>query len=161
MRAMLSRLLFLGLCISTFNGCATLVSGRYDKVDIITEPSGVEIYDSQGFNIGITPVQTPLKRLPRQQLTFRKEGYVDTTVVMSTSINPWSTPFFLSPVWQFMQYEGCDGCGWPLFKKFVLAEAILSPVSDILLGGIFKKGEDPYVIQLNDHRLESMESGAD
>ena len=49
MGALLSRLVFLGLSICTLNGCATLVFGRYDKVDIITEPNGVEIYDSQGF----------------------------------------------------------------------------------------------------------------
>ena len=89
MGTFLSRLVLLGLSICMFTGCATLIFDRYDKVDIVTEPAGVEIYDSEGFNIGIAPVQIPFKRLPQQHLTLRMDGYVDTTVVMSTSINPW------------------------------------------------------------------------
>ena len=53
MGTLLSRLVFIGLCICTFTGCATLIFDRYDKVDIVTQPTGVEIYDSEGFNIGI------------------------------------------------------------------------------------------------------------
>ena len=66
MTTRLGRLVCMGLSICTFTGCATLIFDRYDKVDIITEPMGVAIYDKEGFNIGITPVQIPFKRLPRQ-----------------------------------------------------------------------------------------------
>ncbi len=91
----LVRIVFLGLSICTFNGCATLMFDRYDKVEMVNERAGVEIYNSEGFNIGITPVQIPFKRLLRQHFTLRKDGYVDTTIVMSTSINPWSAvPYF-------------------------------------------------------------------
>ena len=144
MGALLSRLVFLGLSICTFNGCATLVFDRYDKVDIVTQPTGVEIYDSEGFNIGITPVQIPFKRLPRQHLTLRKDGYVDTTVVMSTSINPWATALFLMQAKKFTNISPGPG----IYGKLVIAAALLIPASDILLGGIFKKNDNPYVVQM-------------
>ena len=92
MRTTLGRLLLLGLCVGTSSGCANLIFGRYEKVDIVTEPSGVAIYDSEGFNVGMSPVEIPLKRRPRQQLTFRKEGFFDTTVVMSSTVNIASIP---------------------------------------------------------------------
>ena len=78
----LSRLVILGLSIYMFAGCATVIFDRYDKVDIVTEPAGVEIYDREGFNIGIAPVQIPFKRLPQQHLTLRMDDYVDTTTLM-------------------------------------------------------------------------------
>ena len=144
MGALLSRLVFLGLSICSFNGCATLIFDRYDKVDIVTEPAGVEIYDSEGFNIGITPVQIPFKRLPRQHLTLRMDGYVDTTVVMSTSINPWPVALLLVQAGQFRNISPGPG----IYGKLVIAEILLTQVADILLGGIFKKNDNPYVVRM-------------
>ena len=139
-----SRLVFLGFSICTFNGCATLVFDRYDKVAIVTEPAGVEIYDSEGFNIGITPVQIPFKRLPRQHLPLRMDGYVDTTVVMSTSINPWSAVPYLAYYKEFRNISPGRG----IYGKLVIAEVLLTQVADILLGGIFKKNDNPYVVRI-------------
>ena len=144
MGALFSRLVFLGLSICTFNGCATLVFDRYDKVDIVTEPAGVEIYDSEGFNIGITPVQIPFKRLPRQHLTLRKDGYVDTTVVMSTSVNLWAGVPYLAYYMEFRNISPGPG----IYGKLVIAEVLLTQVADILLGGIFKKNDNPYVVHM-------------
>ena len=124
MGTFLSRLVIMGLSIWTFTGCATLIFDRYDKVDIVTEPAGVGIYDSEGFNIGITPVQIPFKRLPQQHLTLRMDGYVDTTVVMSTEVNPWSG-------------------------------VLLTPVVDVLLGGIFKKNDKQHVVRMKTRNTSS------
>jgi len=151
MGALLSRIVFLGLSICSFNGCATLIFDRYDKVDIVTEPAGVEIYDSEGFNIGITPVQISFKRLPRQHLTLRKDGYVDTTVVMSTSINPWSAV----PYFAYYKEFGNISPGSGIFGKSVIAGVLLTPVADILLGGIFKKNDNPYVVRMKKRRTSS------
>ena len=146
-----SRLVFLGFSICMFNGCATLIFDRYDKVNIVTEPAGVEIYDSEGFNIGITPVQIPLKRLPRQHLTLRMGGYVDTTVVMSTSLNLWATALFLMQAREATKIFPGPG----IYGKFTIAEALLHPASDILLGGIFKKRDNPYVIKMKKRSTSS------
>ena len=151
MGALLSRLVFLGLSICTFNGCATLVFDRYDKVDIVTQPTGVEIYDSEGFNIGITPVQIPFKRLPRQHLTLRKDGYVDTTVVMSTSVNLWSGVPYLAYYMQFRNISPGSG----IYGKSVIAGVLLNPVVDVLLGGIFKKNDNPYVVRMKKRSTSS------
>ena len=151
MGALLSRLVFIGLSICTFNGCATLVFDRYDKVAIVTEPAGVEIYDSEGFNIGITPVQIPFKRLPRQHLTLRKDGYVDTTVVMSTSVNLWSGVPYLAYYMEFRNISPGSG----IYGKSVIAGVLLNPVVDVLLGGIFKKNDNPYVVRMKKRSTSS------
>ncbi|HIL10394.1 MAG TPA: hypothetical protein EYG11_16965 [Candidatus Latescibacteria bacterium] len=110
----------------------------------MTAPEGVEIYDSQGFNIGITPVQIALKRLPRQHFTLRKDGYIDSTIVMSTSINLWSTLIYL------MYYKENSGIspGSGIYGKLTIANVLLAPIADILLGGIFKKNDKPYVVHM-------------
>ncbi len=144
MGTLLSRLVIIGLSICTFTGCATLIFDRYDKVDIVTQPTGVGIYDSEGFNIGITPVKIPFKRLPRQHLTLRKDGYVDTTVVMSTSVNLWSGVPYLAYYMEFRNISPGSG----IYGKSVIAGVLLNPVVDVLLGGIFKKNDNPYVVRM-------------
>ena len=151
MGTLLSRLVFIGLSICTFTGCATLIFDRYDKVDIVTQPTGVEIYDSEGFNIGITPVQIPFKRLPRQHLTLRKDGYVDTTVVMSTSVNLWSGVPYLAYYMEFRNISPGSG----IYGKSVIAGVLLTPVVDVLLGGIFKKNNKPHVVRMKKRSTSS------
>ena len=149
MTTRLGRLACIGLSICTFTGCATLIFDRYDKVDIITEPLGVAIYDKEGFNIGITPVQIPFKRLPRQQLTLKKNGYVDTTIVMSTSVNPWSGLLFL-----FYAREFSGGSGPP--NRWITTYDLLFTASDALLGGAFKKRDGPYVVRMRNNSADPM-----
>ena len=151
----LIRFVFIGLSFCIFNGCATLVFDRYDEVDIVTEPAGVEIYDSEGFNLGITPVQIPFKRFPRQHLILRKDGYVDTTVVMSTSINRWAVLPFLAYYQEFKNISPGPG----IYGKVVIAEALLYPVADILLGGTFKKNDNPYVVRMKKRSTSSTATG--
>ena len=140
----------IGFITCIFTGCATLIFDRYDKVDIVTEPIGVAIYDKEGFNIGITPVQIPFKRLPRQQLTLKKNGYVDTTIVMSTSVNPWAALAFL---FYYKEY-GNMSPGPTVVGKLAIAEALLFPASDALLGGAFKKSDGPYVIRMKNNSAD-------
>lgn len=139
MNATLSRLLFFGLCIS-ISGCypATLVFGRHDNVAISTEPFGVAIYDREGFNIGITPVKLPLKRFPNQSLTFRLDGYADTTVVMSRKINLSAAPF-LSLGALF---------GGP-FGVFIVGV-------DGVLGGFFKKSPNPLLLKMRESQIDTI-----
>ena len=139
MKATLSRLLFFGLCISTISGClpATLVFGRHDKVAISTEPAGVAIYDREGFNIGITPAKLPLKRFPNQSLTFRLDGYEDTTVVMSRRINEWAAPMCLFQLIEF----GVPG--------------LLFIYADGRLGGLFKKSPNSLLLKMRESQIDT------
>ncbi len=151
MGTFLSPLVLLGLSICTFTGCATLIFDRYDKVDLVTEPAGVEIYDSEGFNIGIAPVQIPFKRLPQQHLTLRMDGYVDTTIVMSTAVNLWAGVPYLA----YYMEHGNMSPGSGIYGKLIIAEVLLTPVADILLGGIFKKNDNPYVVRMKKRSTRS------
>ena len=151
MGTFLSRLVLLGLSMCMFTGCATLIFDRYDKVDIVTEPAGVEIYDSEGFNIGIAPVQIPFKRLPQQHLTLRMDGYVDTTVVMSTSINPWGTALFLVEAKEITNMSPSP----TIYGTLLVAEALIFLASDILLGGVFKKNDTPYIVRMKKRSTSS------
>ena len=117
----------------------------------MTQPNGVEIYDSEGFNIGITPVQIPFKRLPRQHVTLRKDGYVDTTVVMSTSVNLWSAVPYLAYHMEFRNISP----GSVIYGKSGIAGVLLTPVVDALLGGIFKKNDNPYVVRMKKRSTRS------
>ena len=151
MGTFLSRLVLLGLSICMFTGCATLIFDRYDKVDIVTEPVGVEIYDSEGFNIGIAPVQIPFKRLPQQHLTLRMDDYVDTTIVMSTSINPWATALFLVEAKEITNMSPSP----TIYGTLLVAEALIFLASDILLGGVFKKNDAPYIVRMKKRSTSS------
>ena len=81
----------------------------------------------------------------RAAITFRKEGYVDTTVVMSTSINPWPAALLLVQAGQFRNIS--PGLG--IYGKLVIAVPLLfTQVADILLGGIFQKNDNPHVVRM-------------
>ena len=123
------RFLIFGLYILTLNGCAaTMVFERYHTVEIRTEPAGASIYDHEGFNIGVTPLEIPLKRNKVQHLTLRKGGYTDRDIVMSRSINRWAFPLYLPVL--FTESPG-EGLIWLVG-------------SDVIGGGIFKKGSNYY-----------------
>ena len=144
MKTMCVILACLGFSVCALNGCASLVFDRYDTVDIMTAPEGVEIYDSQGFNVGITPVQIALKRFPGQEFTLRKDGYSDSTIAISTSINPWSTLIYFM---YYLEHRNISP-GPGIYGKFLIAQVLLTPIADSLLGGIFKKNDKPYAVHM-------------
>ena len=106
----------------SFSGCAaaTLLKGRYQTVQFTSEPSGASIYDEDGFNIGITPVQVPLKRNSVQQLTIKTDGYYDTKIKMGRTFNTLAIPVLLLPV-------------------LLTPDAVFYTIFDVIGGGIFKK----------------------
>ena len=106
----------------SFSGCAvaTLLKGRYQTVQFTSEPSGASIYDEYGFNIGITPVQVPLKRKSVQQLTIKADGYYDTKIKMGRTFNTLAIPVLLLPV-------------------LLTPDAVFYTIFDVIGGGIFKK----------------------
>lgn len=60
--------------LSMFSGCATMIRGTEDKLDITSEPSGALVELSNGQK-GNTPCQFNLKRNQTVILKFTKEGY--------------------------------------------------------------------------------------
>ena len=104
-----------------FSGCAaTLLKGRYQTVQFTSEPSGANIYDENGFNIGITPIQIPLKRNRVQELTIKKDGYYDSKIKIGRTFSALALPVILLPV-------------------LLTPDAVYYTIFDIVGGGVFKK----------------------
>lgn len=78
MKSMLTAVLIMvaGLYLS---GCATIVTGPYQKVQVTSEPSGAEVKvdDKESYQ---TPAKIRLKRNRDHVLVFMKEGYREQTV---------------------------------------------------------------------------------
>ncbi|MFA5143883.1 MAG: PEGA domain-containing protein [Candidatus Omnitrophota bacterium] len=66
------------LCVPV-SGCATLITGWYQKVPVSSDPGGATVTVDGGEKY-ITPVKLHLKRNRDYTLCFTKEGYKDETV---------------------------------------------------------------------------------
>jgi len=68
--------------------CASIVKGTKQSVSIDSNVQGAEIYFI-GAKIGVTPFAGKIKKGQNKQIVIKKDGYVDKTVILSTSIEPW------------------------------------------------------------------------
>ena len=117
-----------------FSGCAaTLLKGRYQTVKFTSEPSGANIYDENRFNIGITPIQIPLKRNRVQELTIKKNGYYDSKIKIGRTFSALALPVILLPV-------------------LLTPDAVYYTIFDIVGGGVFKK--KPSAVHLTLKKVE-------
>lgn len=83
----LHRLLLLAvLCAMTLPGCATLVHGTSQSVDIWSSPDGAKVI-VDGRNLGTTPLRTDLKRGQPHIVQVQKPGYLAETVMTTTKMN--------------------------------------------------------------------------
>jgi hypothetical protein len=86
MKKEISVVLIVFLLIQT--GCASIVSGRSQDVNIRTNPPGAEIYIND-VSRGATPLMANLKRKQRHSVRFVKEGYVEETRTTGKGFNWW------------------------------------------------------------------------
>lgn len=79
--------LILILFISIITSCASIISGRKQKVNINTYPSGAKVF-VEGKDQGvITPSTIKLRRKKQINITFQKEGYNDGNIIQNGSFN--------------------------------------------------------------------------
>lgn len=73
------------LCLS---GCATIVNGTAQKIQVSSEPAGarVKVDGKDGY---VTPVKLRLERRSDHTLVFAKEGYEGRTVQMTHVLSEW------------------------------------------------------------------------
>lgn len=71
----------------TLSGCATIFSGGPDSVNFGSKPEGAEVLVN-GQSMGSTPVTLRLEPSKTYMITYRKEGFGDATVVLSTHVQP-------------------------------------------------------------------------
>ena len=72
-----------GLLTGQIMGCATMVMGRYNEITISTTPTNATILDDSGNALAVTPAKLTIKKNEEPMLRFVKDGFQDTTVVMS------------------------------------------------------------------------------
>ena len=64
-------------------GCATMVTGRYNEITFSTNPRNATILDESGNVLAVTPAKLTIKKNEQPILRFVKDGFQDTTVVVS------------------------------------------------------------------------------
>ena len=60
-----------------------MVMGRYNEITISTTPTNATILDDSGNVLAVTPAKLTIKKNEEPMLRFVKDGFQDTTVVMS------------------------------------------------------------------------------
>lgn len=75
------------IVISMFCSCASILSGRKQKVNITSYPSGARIYVNGKDQGVITPSTIKLPRKKSVSLVFQKSGYEDGTLEQGSSFN--------------------------------------------------------------------------
>lgn len=85
---------FLFLCLITLSlsSCATILSGRYDKVTITSNPPNADVF-VDGEKVGNTEstgntILIKRKYVNSRSITLKKEGYQDLTWEAKTKIHP-------------------------------------------------------------------------
>lgn len=76
--AKIAVVIFIGISIS-LTGCATIITGTYQKVDISSDPSGAAV-QVDGKDNYTTPVKVKLDRSSDHTLFFTREGYNSQTI---------------------------------------------------------------------------------
>jgi PEGA domain/PDZ domain len=66
-------------------GCATILKGGIDQVDVSSEPNGAKVYIN-GHMLGRTPVTLKLAAQKTYYIEFEKDGYERRTYVLTSSV---------------------------------------------------------------------------
>src|SRR5689334_22801960 len=69
-------------------GCATIVHGTTEQVQIDSNPGGVDVQIDDSAHV-TTPSAVKLSRGSPHKLVFRKPGYQDDTETLSSSPSGW------------------------------------------------------------------------
>ncbi len=74
----------------TVSGCASIVDGRRETVSFSSDPAGAQVIIN-GRAMGVTPTSIVLERsdYDNANVVFKKEGYQDQQVTLSTHLNAW------------------------------------------------------------------------
>lgn len=76
----------LGVALSLQAGCATIISGRHQDVQVISSPSGAKVCTS-GQCI-TTPGSLTLRRDTNHVILIEKDGYISETVMLTSGVGP-------------------------------------------------------------------------
>lgn len=72
------------------SGCASIVSGRHQDVQIVSNPPGADV-TIDSVKRGSTPMVVSLKRSERHVVKLSKDGYAEETIGTKKGFNWWMT----------------------------------------------------------------------
>jgi hypothetical protein len=92
----------LGFCLFILESCATILNGRYQKVPIVTDVSGADVY-LNNERMDTTPCIIKVRRSTdiTNEVRVVKPGYQEEVLVLNKKLNENSLlgiPYFLIPV---------------------------------------------------------------
>ncbi len=89
-------------------GCATIVHGTTERVQIDSTPSGAEVAIDDSQRV-ITPSAVDLSRGSAHKLVFHKPGYQDTTETLTSGVSGWILGNLLAGGVVGMAIDASDG----------------------------------------------------
>ncbi len=151
-------------CVAAIgSGCATIVNGTTERVQIDSTPPGAEVAidDSQHL---LTPSSVKLSRASAHKLVFHKSGYEDATANLTSSTSGWILGNLLAGGVVGMAIDVSDGAGRKLSSDSV--KVSLTPLpsrsSKAALPGApsaILTRDAPAAVAPEDDRPESMPHG--
>jgi hypothetical protein len=81
------RFVLLLLIVNLGIGCAAIFSSGPEPVELVSDPEGAEIL-LNGEKMGTTPLTLQLHAEKQHIVTFRRRGYEDATISLTTHVRP-------------------------------------------------------------------------
>jgi hypothetical protein len=107
MKQSLSKFLLLILCARLSIGCASIIHGTSQDINISSVPDQAEVW-IDGARMGTTPTKITLKRKDNYLVAIKKEGYTDATMKIEGKASGW--------LFGNIIFGGLIGCGVDLIN---------------------------------------------
>jgi hypothetical protein len=88
MKQYFTKAILLLLTIRLATGCATIIHGSSQKVDIASSPDDADVW-VDGVRLGTTPTRLNLKRGHSHNIKIQKEGFKETTIYIDNQVSAW------------------------------------------------------------------------
>jgi hypothetical protein len=130
MRRHLRLLLAAALILIQF-ACATVISGRNQKITIQSSPPGADVEVDQRA-VGKTPIVMKVKRKQRHAIKVRKEGYLEESRMTNRAFNWWFTGNLLIGGLVGMATDFISGATYCVDPDSIHVKLIEAPMSPAL-----------------------------
>ena len=115
------RWIFCTLIVFSLTGCATVINGRTQEVEVTSNPIGASVSD--GVTVWTTPAKISLKRNSTHQLTFFKEGYEPQVVRLERTLSGAVAGNILLPFGLVGRgIDAITGAQWKLLPEVVTVD---------------------------------------
>lgn len=106
-------------CVAALgSGCATIVHGTTERVQIDSTPPGAEVAIDDSQHV-VTPSAVKLSRGSAHKLVFHKQGYQDATADLTSGLSGWVLGNLLAGGVVGMAIDASDGAGHKLSSDSV------------------------------------------